>query len=57
MLVMPRLPAVTATLWPGRSVCSNCKRAQLGVDRRGDVLQPGSLEDLANAKDLRKLGH
>ena len=26
MLVMPRLPAVTATLCPGRSVRSNCKR-------------------------------
>ena len=31
--------------------------AQLGVDRRGDIRQPGSLEDLANAEDLRKHRH
>ena len=54
MLAMPRLPAVMATLWPGRIVSPKLQFAQLGVDLGGDVGHARRFELLTQAKDGRE---
>ena len=55
MLAMPRLPAVRATVWPGRMrrPRSSCSRAE--ATAAADVLDARPLETLANPKPFAQM--
>ena len=57
MLAMPRLPAVMATLWPGRIRVPRFSLAQLRVHFAGDVADARRFELLTQAEDRGQCWH
>ena len=57
MLAMPRLPAVTATLCPGRTLSAQVQPRKLRLDLGRHVVDAGGVERLADAEDLGKSDH
>ena len=54
MLAMPRLPAVMATLWPGRTFSPRSRPASCTADLRRHVFHAGRRKSLPHAENLGK---
>ena len=57
MLSIPRLPAVIATLCPGRTLSRKTQASELRMDLAHNVVHADVVERLTEAKDFWKLVH